>query len=41
MRRYMAIARIFLFLSIVNFALAAPVVVRGVREVHAKSGGCR
>ena len=34
MRRYMAITRIFLFLSIVNIALTAPVVVRGVHEVH-------
>jgi hypothetical protein len=30
----MAIARIFLFLSIVRFTLAAPIVVRRVHEVH-------
>ncbi|KAI0277604.1 hypothetical protein BGY98DRAFT_605312 [Russula aff. rugulosa BPL654] len=35
MCRRMAIARLFLFLSIVNFTLAAPVVLRGVHEVHA------
>ena len=34
MRRCMAIARSFLFLSIVRSALAAPVVVRRVHEVH-------
>jgi hypothetical protein len=34
MRRCMAISRIFLCLSIVGFALAAPVVVRGMHEVH-------
>src|SRR6266566_6064345 len=34
MRRYIAISRIFLFLSIVSFALAAPVVVREMHEVH-------
>ena len=34
MRRYMTFARIFLILSIINFARAAPVVVRGVHEVH-------
>lgn len=37
MRRYMAIA--FLFLSIVNFAFTAPVIVRGVHEVHANVDG--
>src|SRR6266566_1790361 len=34
MPRYMAFARIFLILSIINFARAAPVVVRRVHEVH-------
>jgi hypothetical protein len=32
--RYITIAWIFLILSIINFALAAPVLVRGVREMH-------
>ncbi|KAF8494566.1 hypothetical protein F5888DRAFT_1805313 [Russula emetica] len=34
MRRYMTFAQIFLILSIINFARAAPVVVRRVHEVH-------
>jgi hypothetical protein len=34
MRRYMTFAPIFLILSIINFARAAPVVVRRVHEVH-------
>ena len=34
MRRCMAITRIFLFLSIVRFATAAPIVDRRVHEVH-------
>jgi hypothetical protein len=34
MRRYMTFTRIFLILSIINFARAAPVVVRGAHEVH-------
>jgi hypothetical protein len=34
MHRYMTFARIFLILSIINFARAAPVVVRRVHEVH-------
>lgn len=35
MRRDMAIARIFLFLSFVNYALAAPVTARGAYGMHA------
>jgi hypothetical protein len=34
MRQYITFARIFSVLSIINFALAAPVVVREVPEVH-------
>ncbi|KAN0118479.1 hypothetical protein V8E52_005209 [Russula decolorans] len=34
MRRYMTFARIFLILSIINSARAAPAVVRRVHEVH-------
>src|SRR6267154_1476247 len=34
MCRYMTFARIFLILSIINFVRAAPLVVRGVQEVH-------
>jgi hypothetical protein len=34
MRRYTTFARIFLILSIINFARAAPIVIRGAHEVH-------
>ena len=34
MRRCMSFSRIFIILSIINFARAAPVIVRGVYEAH-------
>ena len=39
MCRYVTFARIFLTLSIINFARAAPVVVRGAHDVHVNVDG--